>query len=256
MDIGVFGASGKVGGLLIQEIKKTTDLNLSSVFIRKNLTPALIQILPESAFVTNNLEQFLQHCQLVMDFSLPQATSSLLETLLEHPLPLVSGTTGLDAQSWENLQKLARHVPVLHASNMSLGMAVLNKVVGLVAKNLRGADIEIVETHHRYKKDAPSGSALTLGETCAQARNLEFEKVYAPQREAQRQEQEIGFASVRGGDVVGKHVVGFYLDGEYLELAHVVTERNVFAKGALEVARWLVSQPPGLYNIENLYTRN
>ncbi|WP_104749829.1 4-hydroxy-tetrahydrodipicolinate reductase [Helicobacter cynogastricus] len=255
MDIGVFGASGKVGRLLIQEIKKTADLNLSSVFVRKNLTPALVQILPESAFVTNNLEQFVQHCQLVIDFSLSNALSSLLDILSQHPLPLVSGTTGLDMQSWDKLQNLAKHVPVLHTSNMSLGMAVLNKVVASVAKNLKEADIEIIETHHRYKKDAPSGSALTLGKTCAQARNLEFQEIYAPKRDAQRQEKEIGFASVRGGDVVGKHVVGFYLDGEYLELTHVVTERSIFAKGALEVARWLVSQPPGFYSIENLYAK-
>ncbi len=245
-----------MGKLLVQEIKKDSSLCLSSVFVRKSLNMSLVQMLPESTFVTNDLEQFLARCALVVDFSLPQALPSLLEALHKRPLPLLSGTTGLNTQTWEDLQDLSKHVPVLHASNMSLGMAVLNRVVALVAQSLKDADIEIVETHHRYKKDAPSGSALSLGQSCARARGLDFAKVCAASRNTQRQEHEIGFASVRGGDVVGKHAVGFYLDGEYLELKHVVTERAIFAKGALAVAKWLVSQKPGFYGIENLYAES
>lgn len=253
LNIGVFGASGKVGGLLVREIQKHADLCLSSVFVRQNLSMHLAQVLPEDTFVTNDLEQFLAHCALVIDFSLPRAALGLLQALLERPLPLVSGTTGLEEQTWHAIQELSQIVPVLHAPNMSIGMAILNKIVGLVARDLKQADIEIVEMHHRYKKDAPSGSALILGQSCAQARNLDFTRVYQKQRENQRQESEIGFASLRGGDMVGKHTVGFYLEGEYLELNHTATDRNIFAKGALEAARWLVLQKPGLYNIQNLY---
>ncbi|WP_120951229.1 4-hydroxy-tetrahydrodipicolinate reductase [Helicobacter sp. L8] len=253
LNIGIFGASGRMGRLLVQETKKHPDLCLSSVFVRKTLSPSLIQILPENTFVTNDLEQFLAHCALVIDFSLPQALPSLLAALHKHPLPLVSGTTGLGAQVWEDLRALSQQIPILHSSNMSLGMAVLLKVTSMIAKDLKHANIEIVETHHRYKKDAPSGTALHLGRACAQARGWDFEKVCMAHRDAPRQEEEIGFASVRGGDVVGKHVVGFYLDGEYLELEHVVTERNIFAKGALQVAKWLIGQPPGFYGVEHLY---
>ncbi len=242
-----------MGRLLVQESKKYPNLCLSSVFVRKGLSPALVQILPESAFVTNDLEQFLAHCSLVIDFSLPQALPILLEALSKHPLPLVSGTTGLSVQVCQDLRNLGKQVPVLYASNMSLGMATLYKLASLTAQALKHADIEIVEAHHRYKKDAPSGSALRLGEACAQARGWDFAKACAMRRDAQRQEHEIGFASVRGGDVVGKHEVGFYLDGEYVELRHVVTERSIFAKGALEAAKWLAAQSPGFYGIEHLY---
>ncbi|WP_121020273.1 4-hydroxy-tetrahydrodipicolinate reductase [Helicobacter vulpis] len=253
LNIGIFGASGRMGRLLVQETKKHPDLCLSSVFVRRSLSPSLIQILPENTFVTNDLEQFLTHCALVIDFSLPQALASLLTALRKHPLPLVCGTTGLSAPVWGDLQELSQHAPVLHSSNMSLGMAVLLKIVSVIAKDLKHADIEIVETHHRYKKDAPSGTALTLGQACALARGWDFEKVRTTHRDTPRQEKEIGLASLRGGNVVGKHTVGFYLDGEYLEVEHVVSERDIFAKGALQVAKWLVLQPPGFYGVENLY---
>ncbi|GMB92362.1 Dihydrodipicolinate reductase DapB [Helicobacter bizzozeronii] len=253
LNIGVFGASGKVGGLLVREIQKHSDLCLTSVFVRQNLSMHLAQALPEDAFVTNDLEQFLAHCDLVIDFSLPKASSKLIEFLLKDPKPLVSGTTGLEEQTWQAIRQLSQVVPVLHTPNMSVGMAVLNKIVGSVAKDLQEADIEITEMHHRYKKDAPSGSALILGQTCAQARDLIFDQVSQTKRENQRQTDEIGFVSLRGGDVVGKHIVGFYLDGEYLELTHIATDRNIFAKGALQAAKWLISQQPGLYNIQNLY---
>ncbi|CRF46307.1 4-hydroxy-tetrahydrodipicolinate reductase [Helicobacter heilmannii] len=252
LQVGISGASGKVGGLLAKEIQKHPHLALSSIFLRQNLSLQLAQILPQETFVTNDVEQFLAHCQLVIDFSSPKALDTLLSALLQTPLPLVCGTTGLQEQ-WQVLAELSQKVPVLYASNMSLGVAVLNEVVGAVAKNLEHADIEITEIHHRFKKDAPSGTALTLGQTCAYARGVDFKEVCQEHREGARKEGEIGFTSLRAGDVVGRHTVGFYLDGEYLELSHTATDRNIFAKGALEAAKWLFAQKPGLYNIQDIY---
>ncbi|WP_205436293.1 4-hydroxy-tetrahydrodipicolinate reductase [Helicobacter suis] len=251
LQVGIFGASGKVGSLLAREVQKQPQLSLSSVFVRQNLSLNLAQILPQDTFVTNDIEQFVAHCEIVVDFSSAKALDQLIQVLLKHPLPLVSGTTGL--KEWQALLDLSQKAPVLHASNMSLGMAVLNKIVGLVAKDLMHADIEISEIHHRYKKDAPSGSALTLGQTCAQARSIDFKQACQQHREGLRKEGEIGFSSLRGGDLVGSHTVGFYLDGEYLEFNHTATDRTIFAKGALEAAKWLALQKPGLYHIQDLY---
>jgi len=135
---------------------------------------------------------------------------------------------------------------------MSLGIAVLNRLVEIASKKLRDFDIEIVEMHHRYKKDAPSGTALTLAEHAARARGLELDKVRVSGRNGnigERNKEEIGVFALRGGDIVGRHTVGFYNDGEFLELNHTATSRDTFAKGAIKAAKWIVSQEAGFYSI-------
>jgi len=137
---------------------------------------------------------------------------------------------------------------------MSLGVAILNKLVEMVSEKLRDFDIEIVEQHHRYKVDAPSGTALTLAEHAAKARGLDLKEVMVTGRSGHvgaRTKDEIGVFAVRGGDVVGRHTVGFYNEGEFLELNHTATSRETFARGAIKVAKWLVNQKPGLYSIND-----
>ena len=137
---------------------------------------------------------------------------------------------------------------------MSLGVAVLNKLVALASKTLRDFDIEIVEQHHRNKIDSPSGTALTLGEYAANARDLNLDEVRISGRDGQigaRTKDEIAVMAIRGGDVVGRHTVGFYNDGEFLELNHTATARNTFSKGALKVAKWLVNKDVNLYSIND-----
>ncbi len=188
----------------------------------------------------------------MIDFSLPEAAQSLLEALLKNPKPLVSGTTGLSVHQLNLLKSLSEVAPVLYATNMSLGVAMLNKLVSLASKTLEGFDIEIVEMHHRHKKDAPSGTALTLAESAASARGLDLDQVRVSGRNGnigERTDDEIAVMALRGGDIVGRHTVGFYNDGEFVELNHTATSRNTFSKGAIRAAKWLHTQERGLYGI-------
>ena len=151
-------------------------------------------------------------------------------------------------------REAAKKMPILYASNMSLGIAILNKAIKLVASTLRDFDIEIVETHHHFKKDSPSGTALKLAKSCAEARNLDLDKVRISGRNGNigaRSKDEIGVMALRGGDVAGIHNVGFYGEGEYLEFIHTATSRVTFAQGAIKAALWLKNQPSGLYSIED-----
>ncbi|MBD3798121.1 MAG: 4-hydroxy-tetrahydrodipicolinate reductase, partial [Campylobacterales bacterium] len=149
----------------------------------------------------------------------------------------------------------SENMPVLYATNMSVGIALLKKLVKQVAETLKDFDIEIVEQHHRHKVDAPSGTALTLAEFAADGRGVDINKVRVSGRDGvigARNKDEIGVMAIRGGDVVGRHTVGFYNDGEFLELNHTATSRETFSKGALRAAKWLVKQDSGLYSINDV----
>ncbi|MCJ7766163.1 MAG: 4-hydroxy-tetrahydrodipicolinate reductase, partial [Thiovulaceae bacterium] len=168
------------------------------------------------------------------------------------PKPIVSGTTGFDEHQLNLLKTVSEQMPVLHATNMSLGVAMLSKLVNTAAKTLEGFDIEIVEMHHRHKKDAPSGTALTLAASAAAGRGLELDKVRVSGRNGnigERSGDEIAVMALRGGDIVGRHTVGFYNDGEFIELNHTATSRNTFSKGAIRAAQWLANKESGLYGI-------
>ena len=246
--VGIFGASGRVGRLLIEDLAGEEGLELAAVFVRQKLKTAL----PEGTLVTNDIETFIEASDIIIDFSLPEAAQTLMEALLKTPKPLVSGTTGLSTHQLNLLKELSSVAPVLYATNMSLGVALLGKLVNLASKTLDGFDIEIVEMHHRHKKDAPSGTALTLAEAAAAGRDLKLDSVRVSGRNGnigERTKDEIAVMALRGGDIVGRHTVGFYNDGEFVELGHTATSRNTFSKGAIRAAKWLNAQPAGLYSI-------
>lgn len=246
--VGVFGANGRVGKLLLDDLKSTQNISLSTVYVRNNLDFSI----DPSVLVTTDIKSFLHACDIVIDFSLPEATEVMLEAALEIPKPLVIGTTGLNAHQLNLLKQASENMPILYATNMSLGVALLNKLVYQAAAALKGFDIEIVEMHHRHKKDAPSGTALTLGESAAAGRGLSLEKVRISGRDGnigERSEDEIAVMALRGGDIVGRHTVGFYNYGEFIELNHTATSRNTFSKGAIRAASWLVDKEAGLYSI-------
>lgn len=145
-------------------------------------------------------------------------------------------------------------MPLLYATNMSVGVALLKQLVERVSAALKDFDIEIVEQHHRHKVDAPSGTALTLAEFAAKGRGVDLDKVRISGRDGQigaRSKDEIAVMALRGGDIVGRHTVGFYNDGEFLELGHTATSRETFSKGAIRAAKWLVEQKKGLYSIND-----
>ncbi len=248
--VGVFGANGRVGKLILDDLKHTEDISLSSVFVRNSLDFSI----DPSVLVTSDIKAFLNGCDIVIDFSLPEACEILLEAAIETPKPLVIGTTGLSTHQLNLLKQASEAMPVLYATNMSLGVALLNKLVYQASAALEGFDIEIVEMHHKHKKDAPSGTALTLGESAALGRGLELNKVRVSGRDGnigERSEDEIDVMALRGGDIVGRHTVGFYNDGEFIELNHTATSRNTFSKGAIRAASWLVDKKAGLYSISD-----
>jgi len=248
--VGVFGANGRVGKLLIEDLKATEGMDLAAVYVRNSLDFSI----DPSVLVTSDMHAFLTASDLIIDFSLPDATEALLEEAIKTPKPLVIGTTGLSTHQLNLLKEASNLMPVLYATNMSLGVALLNKLVHQASAALDGFDIEIVEMHHRHKVDAPSGTALTLAESAAAGRGLDLDKVRVSGRDGHigaRSKDEIAVMALRGGDIVGRHTVGFYNDGEFIELNHTATSRNTFSKGALRAGQWLVNQENGLYNISD-----
>lgn len=248
--VGVFGASGRVGKLLLENLKETEDMSLSSVYVRSDLEFAI----DPSVLVTSDMQSFLNACDVIVDFSLPDACEDLLEAAMKTPKPLVIGTTGLNTHQLNLLKNASEVMPVLYATNMSLGVALLNKLVSQASAALEGFDIEIVEMHHKHKKDAPSGTALTLAESAANGRGLDIDKVRVSGRDGnigERTKDEISVMALRGGDIVGRHTVGFYNDGEFIELNHTATSRSTFSKGALRAAKWLSAKEAGLYSISD-----
>ena len=191
----------------------------------------------------------------VIDFSAPAGFDGALAYCLAHSAALVSGTTGLDGSQRNALNDASRTIPVLHAANFSLGIAVLTRALREAAAALPDWDLEIFEAHHAKKADAPSGTALALGRAAADARGQNFDNVAVLSREGQvgaRPAGAIGFASIRAGDIVGEHSAILATACERLELSHCATDRSIFARGALAAAAWLAGKPPGAYTIDDV----
>ena len=248
--IGIHGASGKMGRMIIECLKNEPGAKLSAAYTIEPLDFAL----PDGVILTDKFDELFASCDVVIDFTIKEGAINLLNYARTDPKPLVIGTTGL-GEDGANLLKLASAaMPILYATNMSLGVAVLNRLAALASKALREFDAEIVEQHHRHKKDAPSGTALTLGERVAAARGLNLKEVLVTGRDGMvgaRSKHEIAILAVRGGDVVGRHTVGFYNEGEFIELNHTATSRATFAKGAIKAAIWTAGRESGLYGIDD-----
>ncbi len=248
--VGIHGSTGRVGKLLIENLKNDKDVEISVLHAIEEFTFEV----PKDVLITNDIDTVLKNADVIIDFTLPKGTQSLLEGALKNPKPLVIGTTGLNTHQLNLMKEVAQKTSVLYSTNMSLGVAVLNKLAALASEALNDFDIEIVEMHHRYKKDAPSGTALTLGESVANARGLVLDEVRVSGRNGiigERKKDEIAIMALRGGDIVGRHTVGFYNDGEFIELNHTATSRDTFAKGAIKAAKWIVSKEPKLYSIND-----
>lgn len=191
----------------------------------------------------------------VIDFSSPTGFDGALAYCVAHRIALVSGTTGLEDAQRNAFADAARTIPVLHAANFSLGIAVLTRVLREAAATLPDWDLEIVEAHHARKVDAPSGTALALARAAAAARNVRFDDIAVLSREGQlgaRREGAIGFASIRAGDIVGEHTAMLATSGERLELSHRANDRAIFARGALTAAAWLAGKPAGAYSLDDV----
>ncbi len=247
--VGIHGSTGRVGELLVKNLLNDKEAEVTTLHAIDEFKYSV----NEDILVTNDTKTLLENSEVIIDFTLPNGTESLLEIAIkERPKPLVIGTTGLSKHQQNLLIEASKYMPILYATNMSLGVAILNKLAYMASKTLLDFDIEIVEQHHRYKKDAPSGTALTLAEHAANARGLDLDSVRVSGRDGnigERGEDEIAVMALRGGDIVGRHTIGFYNDGEFIEINHTATSRDTFAKGAIKAAKWLVNQKNGLYKI-------
>jgi len=201
-------------------------------------------------------DAFPPEADVAIDFSLPEAAGGTVEYCVDNKVALVSGTTGLGEEERAQMSAAAKEIPIIYGTNMSVGMNVLFNVVGKVASMLgEDYDIEIVEQHHRFKKDAPSGSALTLGENICRATGRDFPECIVDGRsgkDALRKKGEIGMHAVRAGDITGVHSVMFGALGETVTLGHTANSRDTFVRGALRAAKWLVGKGPGLYSMADV----
>lgn len=249
MKIGVAGYKGRVGQLLVSELQSGTwpDLELACVSTR-TLHP---EHFPSEDFaVVTESDHLMQACDIVIDFTTPESTLANIKAAIEAKTSLVIGTTGLGPDEEAVIKDAAKHIPILHSANMSIGVNLLLALVERTAANLDPAwDIEIFETHHKNKVDAPSGTALALGRAAQKGRGGGD---FVTNRAGKRQEGDIGYAVSRGGDVIGEHVVTFYGMGERIELGHKAQDRTLFAKGALQAAQWITGKDAGLYSMKDV----
>lgn len=262
MKIGIAGCAGRMGRMLVDTVLETEGATLSGGTEGKGHGAvgedigALGGGDPCGVLVGDDPDVLFANSDVVIDFTSPDAAVDHAQLAESHGVALVVGTTGLKPADLEVLNRVARSVPVVQAANMSTGVNVLLGLTEQVAAILGDAyDIEIVEMHHRHKVDAPSGTALALGQAAADGRGVDLAAVSQRVRDGivgPRQPGEIGFATLRGGDVAGEHTVIFAGDGERIELSHKATSRTVFAKGAVRSALWTAGQPPGLYSMRQV----
>ena len=248
--VGIVGSTGRMGEHLINNVLEMDGLELSVLHVFDELKTAV----PDTVLITNSMQVVVENCDVVIDFSAPTATQELCEVALKNPTALVIATTGFTPHQQNLLTEASKEMPVLYSSNMSAGIALLKQLVEQVSATLKDFDIEIVEQHHRHKVDAPSGTALTLAEFAAKGRRLDLDAVRISGRDGQigaRSKDEIAVMALRGGDIVGRHTVGFYNDGEFLELNHTATSRETFSKGAIRAAKWITTQESGFYTIND-----
>ena len=260
--IGVVGAAGRMGRMIINVINETDGCVLAGATeapggAALGQDAGVIAGIGETGVLLgDDTAAMFARVDAVIDFTVPAATAAHAALAAAAGCALIAGTTGLEEQHRAALAAAAAQVPVVWAPNMSAGVNLVFAITQQVARALDADfDIEIVEMHHRHKVDAPSGTAIGLGEAAAAGRGVEFDAEKILSREGitgARGRGKIGFASLRGGDVVGEHSVIFAGEGERIELTHRATDRAIFARGAVRAARWTAGQAPGLYNMHDV----
>lgn len=258
----VCGAAGRMGSTVVRLVHETRGIKLMGA-IEWSKSPQINQDAGEVAGVgkigvpiTAQIAPLLKGQGVVIEFSTPEATLKHVKVAAQKYVPIVIGTTGFNQKQLAEIKRLSRRTRVLLSPNMSVGVNLLISLLGSVAKTLGDDyDVEIVEAHHRFKKDAPSGTALAMGRAVAQALKRDLDKIGVCGRKGiigEREKKEIGLMSVRAGDIVGEHTVIFGGMGERIEFIHRAHSRDTFARGAIRAARWLVKQKKGLYSMQDV----
>ena len=264
MPLGVIvcGAGGRMGGAVVRAIQQSRNIKLVAAIDKPN-SARVGKDAGEVAStghlgieVSDGIEPYLTAQSVVIDFTNPEASLGFLRAASKKRAPMVIATTGFNPKQLAEIKQLSKRTPTLLSANTSLGVNVLVSLLGKAAKMLGDDyDVEIVEAHHRFKKDAPSGTALALGRSVAQALNRDLEKIGINGRKGivgERSKKEIALLSVRAGDIVGEHTVIFGGIGERLEFIHRAHSRDTFARGAIRAALWLAKRKPGLYGMQDV----
>ena len=265
LNIAVAGASGRMGRMLIEAIAAAPDLRLcgaldvaSSPHIGQDAAAFSGKL--TGVLITADLKQGLAQADCLIDFTRPEGTLQHLQYCAEYGVKMIIGTTGFDEAGKAAIAAAAEKTAIVFAPNMSVGVNVTMKLLELAAKSFsEGYDIEIIEAHHRHKVDAPSGTALKMGEVIANAigRDLNDVAVYAREGvTGERDPSSIGFSAIRGGDIVGDHTVLFAGIGERIEITHKSSSRVTYANGSLRAARYLQNRPTGLYDMNDVLGLN
>lgn len=258
MKLAIAGASGKMGRMLIETVTKQPDMQLS-VALDHSSSNALGQDagaalgIETGVTITSDLDQ-LRHADCLIDFTRPEGTLTHIEACLAQNTKMVIGTTGFDAAGKSVIEQAAQKIGIVFAPNMSVGVNATLKLLEVAAKILNsGYDVEIFEAHHRHKVDAPSGTALKMGEVIAQAWGESLDDIATWARHGHtgaREDGKIGFSVVRGGDIVGDHTAFFCGAGERIEITHRSSSRATYAEGSIRAARFLGAQSAGLYDMQ------
>jgi 4-hydroxy-tetrahydrodipicolinate reductase len=262
MKIAVLGAAGRMGQTLVRVLAETPGCTIAGGIEAKG-SPAIGRDLGEVAgieplglAITDEPLPVFAHVDGVLDFTAPASTVGFVALSAQSRIVHVIGTTGLSPADEAKIEAAARHATIVKAGNMSQGVNLLAGLTAQVAKALGPEfDIEILEMHHRHKRDAPSGTSLLLGRAAAEARGISPDERGVRSRDGNigpRREGDIGFAALRGGDVVGEHRVIFAGPGERIELAHIATDRGIFARGAVKAALWARGRGPGLFSMQDV----
>ncbi len=260
--IAIVGAAGRMGKTLIQAVQETDGLELGAATEQPHSTLIgvdagdLAGVGTLGVTVTATLSEVMDDFDVLIDFTTPAATMAHLALCRAAAKPMVIGTTGLSEEEKRRLDEAAAEIAIMFAPNMSVGVNLCFKLLEIAAQVMGdAADIEIIEAHHRHKVDAPSGTALRMGEVVAETlgRNLNECAVYGRQgHTGERDPKTIGFETIRAGDVVGEHSVWFAVPGERVEIVHKASSRMTFASGAARAALWVDEQKPGLYDMQDV----
>ena len=260
VDVVVWGSAGRMGQSVVRAVLQSKRARLAAALVRPGSGLAdepldrVFGSLPRDVDFSTSLDPDVA-CDVLVDFSGPVVFDAALALAVERRIAFVSGTTGLKDEQRTAMERAAQTIPVLWSSNFSLGVAMLLRTARRMATALPKWDAEIVEIHHNRKEDAPSGTAISIGHAIAEGRKqaLADQAVYGRHGHVgARNAGEIGFSTMRGGDIVGEHTIVFATDGERLEVTHRAGNRDIFAKGALEAAIWIARREPGIYTFDQV----
>lgn len=242
----VSGSSGKMGQVVCDLVDKHENFVLSCGFDGQNEG---LYAFP----VYSDPDQIVEQPDIIIDFSVPQATLTLLPYAVSHAIPMVIATTGFSREEFKQIEKYSQQIPIFQSANMSYDINLMKKLVTWLAPYLSDTDIEITETHHHRKIDSPSGTAQMLADTINHAlHDTHFCEYHRHDKRQKRNPLEIGMNSIRGGNIVGEHTVQFFGEFETFEIKHTTYSRHVFAEGALKAAEFLIHQEPGYYTMDDI----